>query len=932
MKRLIAAIAALAVALATVAFAATAQADPSEYGIESTSAEASTAQAGAHPDFTVSLGLNTDPEGKLPSATKDLRFDLPPGLLANPGAAPKCTAAQLITTDINDKSNNTGCPQDSQVGVTEVELFVEGNLVVLFEPIYNMEPRYGEPARFGFIGDVYPIFIDTELRPDREYAATAKVEGVSSLIPLRFARSTFWGVPGEESHDAQRITAYEAVHNNGSPETPNGKRPASLPPIPYMLNPTRCGQSQGIGITAIPYALPDLEVKAFAPLIPNTGCSLLDFEPNLSIAPTTSQAESGSGLDVNLTFPTDGLEHPNLLGEAEQRKAEVTLPEGVTINPSEAAGGLGVCSPSDFAKETASSLPNEGCPDTSKIGTVTATSPLVNETAEGGLFLAKPYENPFGSLLAIYLVLKIPDRGVVVKLAGKVEPDPRTGQLITTFDEIPQLPVASFHLHFREGARSPLVTPPRCGRYESTAVFTSWAGQVITTHPSFQISSGVGGGPCPGASQSFKPEFEAGTLNNAAGSHSPFEMRLTRRDGEQDMTKFSSTLPPGVLASLVGVGKCPDSAIAAARARTGPHGGQEELDRPSCPATSQIGTTLAGAGVGQVLTYAPGKVYLAGPYHGSLLSVVAITAGVAGPFDVGAVVVQEALNFNPRTAQAQADGSASDPIPHILKGIPLKVRDLRVHIDRPNWTFNPTSCAPSATLATLWGGGSDVFSSADDVPVGLQARFQAADCANLAFKPSLKLNLKGAVKRGGFPALRAAYRPRAGDANVGGMVVRLPHSAFLEQGHFRTICTRVQFAAHACPPASQYGSITAYTPLLEEPLQGPVYLRSSNHNLPDLVFDLHGLVDVEVSARIDSAHGGIRATLEELPDAPITKVLLTMQGGQKGLIVNSTNLCASTNRAQVDATGQNGKLDSFAPALRPSCGGKHQKRRGHKKR
>jgi hypothetical protein len=933
MKRLAAT---LAATLATFVLVAGAQADPSEYAIQAASAEASSTQAAGHPDFTVGFSLTRGPGGIPHSATHNLFFDIPPGLLANPGAVPRCSAAQFAGTDVNDPSNQTGCPQSSQVGISRVDL---GSIEV-FEPVYNLAPRYGEPARFGFIAEFLPVLIDTELRPDRGYAVTAKVEGASAFVPILGASTTFWGSPADESHDAQRITPYEAYHNGGVPDTPTGKRSAGLAPVPYMLNPARCAVAQGIAITAIPYALPSLEAKAFAPLAPNTGCGLLKFKPALALAPTTSQAETGAGLDADLSFPTNGLENPNLLGGAIQKRAEVTLPKGVTVNPSQAVG-LGVCSEADFERETASSLPNEGCPETSKIGSVSATSPLVDQPAEGGLFIAKPKANPFGTLIALYLVLKIPDRGVIVKLAGKVVPDPKTGQLITTFGEapyeIPQLPVSSFHLHFREGARSPLVTPPRCGTYASSATFTSWSGQVVTTHPSFKITSGVNGGPCSQGNLPFAPGFMAGTLNNNAASYSPAYMRLTRADGEQDLTRFSTTFPPGAVAKLAGVSQCPQAAIEAAKARTG----LEELANPSCPASSQIGHVLAGAGVGQVLTYAEGKLYLAGPYHGDPLSVVAIVPAVAGPFDVGTVVTQEALSLNPETARAEVDGSASDPIPHILAGIPLKVRDVRVYVDRPDFTLNPTSCEPLAFAATLWGGGADVFSPADDLPVSLSSRFQAANCANLGFKPRLTLKLTGGTKRGGHPALKAIVRPRPGDANFASAVVTLPPSAFLDQGHLNNICTRVQFAAQGgngagCPPASVYGHARAKTPLLDEPLQGPVYLRSNpSHNLPDLVIALHGIVDIDLASRIDSHHAGIRSSFEAIPDAPVSEFVLEMQGGKKGLIENSADLCAHAYRAEARITAQNGRRLTLRPALQAtSCKGKGRKgkhgRGGHR--
>jgi hypothetical protein len=379
-----------------------------------------------------------------------------------------------------------------------------------------------------------------------------------------------------------------------------------------------------------------------------------------------------------------------------------------------------------------------------------------------------------------------------------------------------------------------------------------------------------------------------------------------------------------VLGSLAGVQKCSQAAVAVAKAKTGK---QEQAD-PSCPAGSKIGSTLAGAGVGSVLTYVGGELYLGGPYKGAPLSVISITPAVAGPFDVGTVVVQLGLDLNPKTAEVEVDGDASDPIPHILEGIPLKVRDLRVYVDRPNFTLNPTSCEESSVKARIFGGYLDVFSPADDVPVDLATRYQAANCANLGFAPKLGLKLKGGTKRGAFPGLKAHYRPVAGHANIKDLVVRLPRSAFLEQGHIRTICTRVQFAADNCPKGAQYGYIRAWTPLLDEPLQGPVYLRSSNHKLPDLVFDLRGLVDVEVQTRIDSVSGGIRARVENAPDAPISRVILNMQGGKKGLIVNSRNLCTRNKaRANVKGIGQNGKQFTRRPVLRAQCGNKRKAKR-----
>jgi hypothetical protein len=924
--------------LAIGLLAGSAQADPSEYGFESVDATASTTQAGGHPNLTLSLRLKKEAGGEqLPSTTSEFIVELPPGLLANPLAVPRCTAAQLVSTDPNDPTNATGCPQASQVGISKVELFRNGELLSLFEPVFNMEHRLGEPARLGFIADVFPVFVDTELRSggaEPDYGASARIEGASGFVPVLSAITTLWETPAAESHDSQRITAYEAVHSpEGTPHTPNGRRSANLVPVPFVFNPTRCGIPQGVSFEAIPYALPDLHAEAFAPLAPNTGCGALDFWPEMSIMPTSDEAQSGAGLDVALNFPTEGLENPDLPVEAAQKRVEVTLPEGLTINPSQAVG-LGACSEDDFARETADSAPGVGCPESAKVGAVTAQSPLSEELAEGSVFVATPYENRFGSMIALYVTLKIPNQGVIVKLSGEVTADPKTGQLTSTFDDIPQLPVSSFKLHFREGARSALVTPPTCGTYQSTANFTSWSDPAhhVTLFPAFELGHGPNGGPCPTGTAPFDPTFTAGAINNNAASFSPYYLRLGRADDDQELTRFSMTLPPGALAKLAGVSRCSDAAIEAASARARKaSGGAEELANPSCPASSYIGHVLAGAGVGTVLTHATGKIYLAGPYQGDPLSVVAVVPAIAGPFDVGTVVTRQALALKPETGVAQLDGSRSDPIPHILAGIPLRVRDVRAYVDRPEFTLNPTSCDREQFEAVLWGGGLDPFSSSDDFPLSRNSRFQAANCALLGFKPKLSLGLSGGTHRGAHPALKAVLRMRPGDANIAAAQVTLPRSAFIEQAHFRTICTRVQFAVHQCPAGSVYGHVTAFSPLLDEPLEGPAYLRSSVHKLPDLVLALHGIVDVDVVGRVDSVKGRLRSTFESVPDAPVSKVVLSMEGGRKGLFVNSTDLCRKVRLANAEFDGQNGKTKNFNPVVKSNCRQRAKRGRGQRK-
>jgi hypothetical protein len=929
MKRLTGFFSLLLLALA-IAPAAASASEFDQYAITSASASLSNYQAGAHADFTTEFSLKTSyPNGDV-SQPRDIVVELPPGILGNPNAFPKCTMAQLAALD---------CPLDSQVGVTEYSLL--GGSGGTVAGLYNMETSEGLVARFGFkSGFVFPTTINARLRPGGD-GVTASVEGIPSAVALTGARTTLWGVPASPAHDLERMLETD-------PAPPGTPRPSKLPPIPFMTNPTRCGVSQTLKFSSDTYQLPGQYVSREAALPPLLGCGSLEFSPEVSLKPTTTQGTTGSGLDYELDLPTKGLEADLTYG-SELKRAEVILPEGMTLNPSEAEG-LGICSEADFERETPDSGPDEGCPGTSKVGSVTATSPVVDLPATGSLYLAKPYSNPFGSLLALYMVLKIPERGVLVKMAGEVKLDPATGQITTIFDNVPQLPVAEFHLHFREGARAPLVTPPDCGVHEGLSQLSPWSvpGRITTQRSPFAIESGPDHGPCPtGGLPPFHPGLVAGSVNNAAGSFSPFDVRLTRGDAEQEITHFSIKLPPGLLAKLAGIPRCSDAAIAAAAARKGRNGAQEELDSPSCPAASQVGRTLVGAGVGSILTYVPGKVYLAGPYHGAPISIVAVTSAKAGPFDLGTVVVREALRVNPETAEVFVDATGSDPIPHIIQGVPVHLRDVRVYVDRPNFTLNPTDCTRTSTASTVLGAGLDFASEADDNPLVVSTPFQAADCAALGFRPKLALEVAGPTHRGGVPKFKATLTyPKSGpNANIAKSVLTLPFSEILEQGHIGTSCTRVQFNegggnGEKCPAASIYGRARAITPLLDEPLEGPVFLRSNGgeRNLPDLVAALHGAeLNVDLVGFIDAVQkkgaerSRIRNTFAAVPDAPVEKFVLEMKGGSKGLLVNTTNICKGAHRAVSVFTGQNGKRYETKPeVVAKGCGkkGKGAKRHG----
>ena len=938
MKRLcaalaLAALAALLAPAATLGFGL----EEVEAWISDSAGEAAT-QAGSHPyELGTYFDVETEdnPElGEVPvGQIREASGQLPQGLTGSPYAVPQCEAVDFATFTNIAGVDKPDCEDSSAVGIVHILATTgDGVLTGLDAPVYNLAPPPGGAARIGFKPfAAAPVTIDVGVNDTPPYNLHFAATNITQQARVLSTEVTLWGNPSDPSHAEDRGECAIVLERGLDSAKVEGSCPVPDLKRPFLTLPRSCEGPLPFSFDALSWTGDTFHAETSTEQGMG-GCDKLGFAPTISSEPTSTQAESPTGLDFHLDVPEEGLQDPEGAAPSDIKKAVVTLPEGMTVNPSQAEG-LGVCSEAQFEAQRAGTEFGSGCPAASKIGTTEVETPLLEgKILKGSLFVAKPYQNPFGALIALYMTFTEPRLGIGIRLAGKVEPDPTSGRLIATFGdpghELPQQPFSHFRLHFREGGRSPLITPPSCATYTTDATFTPWANPAhpLSTSASFEIDSGVGGGPCPSGAQPFEPGFEAGTLSNQAGSYSPFLMRITRRDGDQDLTKLSAKLPVGLLARLAGVERCPDAQIAAAKAKTG----EAELASPSCPLGSQIGTLAAGAGVGSELTYVKGRIYLAGPYNGAPLSVVEVVPAVAGPFDVGDVVVRQALAIDPRTGQARIDGERSDPIPHILAGIPLRVREIEATVDRSEFTLNPTSCEPAAIAASLWGGGADPFSSLDDSPVSRQARFQAAGCRALAFGPHLSLRLKGGTGRGAHPSLRAVLRPRNGDANIEKILTRLPRSAFLDQGHIRTICTRVQYAAgggngERCPKGSVYGHVTAYTPLLDEPLSGPVFLRSSSHNLPDLVLSLHGLVDFEAVGRIDSKHGGIRTIFTQVPDAPVSRVVLRLQGGKKGLVVNSTNLCSRAHRAAVKATAHNAKVKSLKVAVKPSC----QKRKRH---
>jgi hypothetical protein len=896
------------------------------FGAPMTSADGSAVtQAGSHPyQVTVEMSWPTEKpsQANVSSAghLRDVSADLPPGMIVNPNSTSRlCDDVQLI---------GNKCPVDSQIGVVTVTTSGLGFLVLPEpSPLYNMVPTPGSPSSFGFnVGGVgIFVHITGALRSDGDYGLSGGstdilARGQNPVIGVRLA---FWGDPSSSSHDAVRG---KCLGNNldfcsAAEETKSAllTAPVQCSGQPTVTRGRATDWEEPGNVKSASYESADL---AGTPVAVN-GCNQLQFSPSIEAKPTTNLADSPSGLDVTVHQPTNV--DPGGTSPAIMRDIRLALPEGMSVNPS-SADGLGACT---LAQSNVHTLIPTACPDDSKLGVAEVRTPLLNHPLPGALYLAKPFDNPSGSLLGLYLAIDDPPSGTVANLAGRVQADPNTGQLTTVFTDNPQLPIEDVVAHLFTGPRAALRTPAACGTYVSTAQMTPWSSpQTADAHPtdSFAIQASPNGGGCPASSAEVpnNPSFTAGTLAPQAGAYSPFVLRLSRPDDTQEPQRIDTTLPAGLTAKLAGVPYCPEGAIAQAQSRSKPNQGAIEKDNPSCPASSEIGTVDVAAGAGITPLHTQGRAYLAGPYKGAPLSVVVITPAIAGPFDLGAVVVRTALNVDPETAKVTA---LSDPFPRILEGIPLDIRQISLELKRPDFSLNPTNCDPLQVTGTL--------TSVTGQAAALASPFQVGGCDALGFKPKLSLKLKGATKRTGHPALTATLTyPKGGAyANVRRAEVTLPRSEFLDQGHIGTVCTRVQFAADQCPAASIYGKASATTPLLDQPLEGPVYLRSSSHELPDLVIALEGQVDVVLAGRVDSVNGGIRTVFEAAPDAPVSKFTLQMQGGKKGLLINSANLCKlkpKANRATVLMEGQNGKVADSSPLLANSCK-KAKKQKKHKK-
>ena len=853
---------------------------------------------------------------------KDVRVDLPVGLSVNPGATERCPLATF-------EAGPAGCPAGSVVGNSQVEASVLGVPTPPLEggtkvPVYNVVPKQGEAARFGLELLGNEIFLEGDIASAGDYHEGFTIH-VPKAVPVGLEglilrnRLVFDGRAGDGTFLTTPSTC------DGEAFTQSGSQYSTF------LRASSYTEEEAPGYTFPQSAEPAFE----SPIPPGTSpkeCGTIPYAPALAIAPGTDETNSPAGAQVSVTVPH--LQQPTGQDDSTTKEATVALPAGMGINPSAAAApnNLKTCENGQFVLHSTTAI---ACPAESRIGIATIVSAALPEgNLEGPVFIGRQESSDpaSGDEYRLFIDAASARYGVDVRLLGHVAADPTTGRLTTTITELPQVPFTSFKLDFVGGQHAVLSSPPICGPNTGGARMTPYSGNAAATPTgSFSLHATPGGGACATslAARPFAPSFAAAPQSSGAGAFSPLKVTISRANGQQELKAASVALAPGFIAKLAGTPYCPESALAAAAGRSG----AAESAGSSCPAKSEVGTATVQAGTAPTPLQITGKVFLSGPYHGAPLSLAIVTPATAGPFDLGTVVVRVALQVNPETAQVTA---ISDPIPDVFGGAQLSIRSVALDLSKNEFTLNPTSCEKLTNSATLNGGGGNPASAASWSSFAASVPFQTSNCGALKFRPKLVtrfLGGRGVTRRAAHPKLRATLTARAGDANIARTTLTLPRSELIDQSHIKTICTRVQLAANQCPAKSVYGHASAISPLLEDPLAGPVYLVSSNHVLPDLLADLKGQVEIQLHGVIKSVKGGrIRTTFSPIPDVPVSKFTLTMQGGKKGLIQNSRNLCTHKYFSKLNFLAQNGKhlTKKKLPLGIAGCHGARSPKKGHK--
>jgi hypothetical protein len=870
-------------------------------------------QAAGHPNVGLT-DFEFNKEGTLPSGNvKDVRVDLPEGLNVDPQAVPQCPKATFEANPANCAASQVGVSEVSAVKLELKQIPILGGILEelvpnptkLEPPVYNLVPEQGEPALFGFHVEVPAVLSENVyLKADIDWAGDYHegftINNIPNSVPLTENRLVFNGQAGG--------TFLTMGSQCNGPSTTGLK-------VDSYQNPG----------TFLPYAT--------TPPANITGCTSVPFNPTVAASVNGAATDSSANTTVTLNIP----QKTQPLNNSTVKAARVTLPQGVSLNPA-TAPGLEFCPNSSFPIHSRAPVK---CPAKSQVGTVSIQTPVLPANSLTGPVYLAPQESrePLsGKTYRIFFDAVSSRYGIDVRLEGKVAANPQTGQLTATFEGAPQVSFSSVTLNFggTPGHAIPALSSPPICTTTSTSQITPWStGNAVTTPATnLTLTQAPGGKPCAKnlGERPFTPGFSAKPVSTKAAAYTPYQLRIGRTDGQQEIKGMELTLPPGATAKLAGVAYCPPQALAKAAGNSG----TAEKKNPSCPSSSKIGIAKIEAGTGGSPLAIEGIAYLAGPYEGAPLSLAVVTPALAGPFDLGVVAIRAPLFVDPETAQIH---TVTKAIPDVFGGAKLDIKSVFVNLNRKEFTLNGTNCAPMATAGSIFGGGSDPSNPAAFSAAPVSSNVQGTGCGELGFKPTMKLRLFGAHKRNKNPKLRATLTARAGDANIARASVALPHALFLDQSSLNQVCTRVQFAASQCPQKSVYGFARAWSPLLDQPLEGPVYLRSSNNELPDMVAALQGQIDIVLDGRIDSFKGGIRTTFDRVPDVPISKFVLTLPGGKHGLLVASRNLCRKAVKGIIQLKGQNGATANRRVKLQTPCsksarknakGKKHKGKKGSK--
>ena len=881
-------------------------------------------QAGSHPfDMTFSFGLNMDDEGVASGSMRDVKLALPPGIVGNPHAVPQCTRARFMSAAAG------GCPADTAVGIDEAskgggETYADFDVVV---PVYNLVPPAGIPAEFGFTIFGSNVLLDPSVRSGSDYGLTT----VSRNIPFRpvFDTITLWGVPGESIHDRERCGTGAETSNVGCGFKANG---AALQPLLTM--PTSCegpltttltvdSWDKGAGSSSESFVMHD---PTGAP-VGMTGCEHLTFGPSLSVSPDTSYADTPAGLTADVKVPQEGLTLGEGLSTANIKDTSVTLPEGVAINPGQAAG-LSACGPEEEGlttpAEEAEGRENNGpahCPNASQVGTDEIETPLLAKPLRGGVYVM-PSNPPH-----LKLLVTAQGEGVFVKLIGNVDLDEATGRLTTTFEKTPELPFTDFKLSFSGGAQAALSTPTQCGTYTTTSDFVPWSSpfeEDASPTSSFTIAAGPNGSPCASSPMPFSPSMIAGSTTDQAGGFTSFSLLLTRPDDQQRVGSLQFKTPEGLLGMISKVALCPE-----AQANAG-----------TCSSASQIGHTVVEAGPGPypLVVPQPGQppapIYLTGGYRGAPYGLSIVVPLHVGPFTLQTQVVRAKIEVNPITTQLTV---TTDPLPQIIDGVPADLRTINAVIDRPGFMFNPTGCEPSSF--------SGIATSAQGATAPISSHFQMGSCRALTFKPDFKVSTSGKTSRKDGASLDAKILYPTGalgdnqassQSNVKMVKVDLPKQLPSRLTTLQKACPSATFEANpaACPEDSKVGTATAITPVLPVQLSGPAYFVSyGGAKFPELVVVLQGYgVTVYLHGETFISKAGITSsTFRKVPDVPITSFELKLPEGPFSALAANGNLCTTKLKMPTAFTGQNGAvLKQSTPISVTGCA-KHKPAKAEKK-